>query len=418
VEELKTLAQLVLSFVILSSLVSFLFCSTATAQAASILSEVEYNDTFETANPILLNRTYTGTIEYYSTLSDLGSSSDYYKFVLPTDGNIIVTIKNQVDKNWYLDILTSDTIFNTATSNYSSDAVEASNKRNKIETGLPAGTYYIKITGSAETVDVPYYFETTFLQSTNFEKEPNDTLEEATPIKLNTVYSGVVEDYYVSWPSSGSSDDYYVFTLDHKTEITAAIKFKKDSIWYLELTNSTGDRLIKLYSGKPNHSTPSITKPLEAGTYYVRMSGFQETIDQPYRFILSNAGSAGLGALNEVSVYIDGEQQSFSQPPVLRNGTTFVPMRAIFKQLGATVRWNSLDKVVTATKDGIDVILTIDSKEAIVNGKTVLLAEPATIMKGSTMVPLRFVSQALGSEVVWDADSTTVYIRSNLYYEN
>lgn len=104
-------------------------------------------------------------------------------------------------------------------------------------------------------------------------------------------------------------------------------------------------------------------------------------------------------AAKEVRVIIDGEVQTFEQSAVILNGSTLVPMRGIFEKLGATISWKADTRTVTATKDGTSIIIRIGSKTATINGKAVTLAAPATIINGSTMVPLRFVSEALGSGV-------------------
>jgi len=412
---LRKLRLLLLSLALTFSFVPHMSHITVSAESLPVLSELEDNDTFETANSILLDRKYTGTIESYATSeSNPGSSADYYKFTLPADGNIIVSIKNELGKNWYIDILTPDHIYNTIyTSNFSIETVNPNRESNKIEVGLPAGTYYLKITGSPESVNIPYYFETTYLQGSNFEKEPNDTLDEATSIELNTAYSGVIEEYYDTWTSKGTSNDYYRITINQKGQIAAGIKSKKNASWYMELYNSKGDKLQKFYSDPNNHSISSALINLEAGTYYVRMSGFNDADDKPYRFMISNEGIKGLEALNEIPIYIDGALQAFPQSPIIKSGTTLVPMRAIFEKLGATVVWNSKNKTVTAKKDNIEIVLTIDSTEATVNGEKVLLAQPAEVKNGSTMVPLRFISEALGANVMWFPDTTTVYIGTN-----
>lgn len=412
---MKKLRFTLLSLIVISLFVPQMFHTTVSANHLPILSEMEHNDSFETANPILLDRTYTGTIEgYRSSESNSSSGVDYYTFTLPVDGNIIVSIKNEAKKNGYIDILTTDHIFNTIYSNnFSMVTVEPSTDANTIEVGLPAGTYYLKITGSSTSVDSPYYFQTTFLQGSNFEKEPNDTLDEATPIELNTAYSGVIEEFFDTWTTSGTSNDYYTFTLDRKTEITAGISSKKNAAWYMELFNVKGDQLLKLYSDEHKDSVSSTVISLDAGTYYVRMSGNRTINDKPYRFVISNTGVKTLKTLNEIPIYIDGEYQLFSQSPFIKSGTTLVPMRAIFEKLEANVVWNSKDRVVTAKKDNIEIILAVDSTEATVNGKQVLLAQPAEVKNGSTMVPLRFVSEALGADVIWFPDTTTIAIRSN-----
>ncbi|CAH0122186.1 MULTISPECIES: copper amine oxidase N-terminal domain-containing protein [unclassified Paenibacillus] len=114
----------------------------------------------------------------------------------------------------------------------------------------------------------------------------------------------------------------------------------------------------------------------------------------------------------EIQVYIDGELQSFEQPPVNIGGNTLVPMRAIFERLGADIKWNSVSQSVTAMKDGTKMTLTLNSKKAIVGDEEIALSVPAQLVRQTTMVPLRFVSEALGADVKWDAAAMTITIQT------
>ncbi|HEU4965014.1 MAG TPA: stalk domain-containing protein [Bacilli bacterium] len=119
-------------------------------------------------------------------------------------------------------------------------------------------------------------------------------------------------------------------------------------------------------------------------------------------------------AASDVQVVIDGQTQSYDQPPVIVNGRTLVPLRAIFEKLGAEVRWFGDTRTVTATRGTTSVILQIGSRQAYKNGASVTLDVEAQLIHSNTMVPLRFVSEALGAEVTWDGTTRTVYIASHL----
>ena len=86
-------------------------------------------------------------------------------------------------------------------------------------------------------------------------------------------------------------------------------------------------------------------------------------------------------------------------------------MRAIFEAMGASVDWNGETQTVTSVKDSTTISLTLNNNTATVNGKDISLAVPAKLINGSTMVPLRFVSESLGAEVNWDGASKTVTIK-------
>ena len=117
-----------------------------------------------------------------------------------------------------------------------------------------------------------------------------------------------------------------------------------------------------------------------------------------------------------LSIYVNGDRQSYSNLAKLEKGKTFVPLRGIFESLGSSVRYNSKDKTIDASKGNTKVWLKIGSRYAKVNGKTVLLDAPARIEKGSTLVPLRFISESLGAKVQWNQDVKTIKITN--YTEN
>ncbi len=111
-----------------------------------------------------------------------------------------------------------------------------------------------------------------------------------------------------------------------------------------------------------------------------------------------------------IHVLINDQPQAFEQEPIIQSDRTLVPMRAIFEALGAELEWNGVTRAVTATRGDRVIELTIGQMTARVNGEPVDLEVPAQIVADRTFVPLRFVAQALGAEVGWDAASRTILI--------
>ena len=110
------------------------------------------------------------------------------------------------------------------------------------------------------------------------------------------------------------------------------------------------------------------------------------------------------------TVMLNGNQLSFEVPPTIEDGRTLVPLRAIFEALGTNVEWNSTANTITAIKGDIQVKLQIGARTAYKNGSPVTIDVPAQIVNGRTLVPLRVISEVLGADVSWDGNTQTVYI--------
>ncbi len=126
-------------------------------------------------------------------------------------------------------------------------------------------------------------------------------------------------------------------------------------------------------------------------------------------------GAAGLApaasaAKAPISVNLDGKLQKYDQSPIILEGSTMVPLRGIFEGLGAKLAVSG--KKITAVKGRKTVVLTIGEKTAVINGQKVTLAQRSVVLKGRTLVPLRFVGEALGAHVSWNASKSLVTITS------
>ncbi len=123
-----------------------------------------------------------------------------------------------------------------------------------------------------------------------------------------------------------------------------------------------------------------------------------------------SAVAPGCALGKEITVVLNGDELSFDANPKLVDGTTLVPMRKIFEELGAEVSWNSGNNTVTAVKNGKSVVAKIGSKTVTVNGEVIEAAAASELSDGNTLVPLRIISEAFGADVEWDGDSETVTI--------
>lgn len=113
-----------------------------------------------------------------------------------------------------------------------------------------------------------------------------------------------------------------------------------------------------------------------------------------------------------VAVLVNGKQIEFDVEPIIEDGRTLVPMRFIFEALQAKVDWIADTRTAVAYKDGIKIEISIDNKTMLKNGKSIELDVPARLTDGRTLVPVRAVSEGLGAKVEWEPDSYRVIITS------
>lgn len=111
-----------------------------------------------------------------------------------------------------------------------------------------------------------------------------------------------------------------------------------------------------------------------------------------------------------ISVDVYGVPVEFDQPPVLKDGRTLVPVRAISEALGALVDWDEPTQTVTATLGDTVVKLVINSNQILVNGEVVEIDVPAEIINSRTLIPVRALSEAFGCNVQWDGDNYHITI--------
>ena len=128
----------------------------------------------------------------------------------------------------------------------------------------------------------------------------------------------------------------------------------------------------------------------------------------PMTILMSSIATA-----TPIGVYINNSKQYMPTNPVLNQGRSLVPLRAIFETMGAKVNWNQDTKTITGGKDNIEIKLSIGDKIATVNDKKVVLDVPATVINGSTLVPTRFIAESLGAKVEWDNKARSILINSN-----
>lgn len=127
-------------------------------------------------------------------------------------------------------------------------------------------------------------------------------------------------------------------------------------------------------------------------------------------FIVLTASASVFAGSDGITVIADGKTLEFDVEPEIINDRTMVPMRAIFEALGAEVTWNDNDKTITSAKGSTTVKMQINNTSMSVNQTEKTLDSVPVIHEGRTLVPARAVAEALNADVKWCGGSKTVII--------
>jgi len=150
----------------------------------------------------------------------------------------------------------------------------------------------------------------------------------------------------------------------------------------IQVTNKAGDTTTVKKTVIYGSTTARMTIVLKIGDPYMTVNGVKKEIDP------------GRGTV-----------------PVIVKDCTLLPIRALIETMGGTVGWEEKTQKVTIKLKTTTIVLTINSKQATVNGKVKELDVAPQLINERTMVPLRFVTEALGCQVEWNGDTNTVTIR-------
>ncbi len=126
-------------------------------------------------------------------------------------------------------------------------------------------------------------------------------------------------------------------------------------------------------------------------------------------------GKSGFVILNDsgIKVELDNLRLEFDVLPIIQNGRTLVPMRAIFEALGADVEWNGETQTITATNKNVTIQMQIGNNTLTKNGQNTQMDVCPQLVNGRTMVPVRAVSDSFNVTVGWDGYTQTVSLFTN-----
>jgi hypothetical protein len=248
---------------LLCTVAMFSICSFVTLKASAATSEVQSNDTMDTATNIAVNNTYTGNISE-------GGDVDFYKVSLTSDGVVNLKLNHaeipgDSKTYWKAELLNSAGDQYMYLESHGYDTEKSTNR------ALRKGTYYVKIyRGTGYFYDyttADYKLSVNFKGSNYYEKEFNDTMSAANEAVLNNSYTGNI--YY------GGDMDYYRVNLLNDDTINVILSHKKIlgntlNYWNVTIWDTYNNKYLHFnIDGTTDSADKSIN--LKKGTYYVRV---------------------------------------------------------------------------------------------------------------------------------------------------
>lgn len=114
--------------------------------------------------------------------------------------------------------------------------------------------------------------------------------------------------------------------------------------------------------------------------------------------------------INDVNYTVNGQAKKMDAKPFISNSRTLVPLRFIVEAIGGDVQWDGDSRVVTVNSNGKNIILPIDSKKITVDGREIAIDQAAIIKGDRTYVPIRFIAENLGMNVNYINESREIEI--------
>ena len=115
-----------------------------------------------------------------------------------------------------------------------------------------------------------------------------------------------------------------------------------------------------------------------------------------------------------IYVNVNGKAIVTDQPPIISNGRTMVPLRAVAEALGCQVEWDNTSKTATFVQGEVTAVVTVGENYITVGdgvyNSDLPIDTPAVIVNSRTMIPLRALSEGFGYSVEWDSKTKTVNI--------
>ena len=208
---------------------------------------------------------------------------------------------------------------------------------------------------------------------------------------------------------------YTKFNIDTKNKI-----IKRGMTLSLDSKGEYKGRKIKISPRVINYSFEDMTASVDPNTFNINIEDYGRNPkiiaklgDKTSTLSLYDENTKLIKMkINDVNYSINGEGKKMDAKPFIKNDRTLVPLRFIVEAIGGEVNWDNDNRLVTVNSKGKIIELPIDSKTIKIDGKDVNIDQAAIIKGDRTFVPIRFIAENLDMVVNYINDTREIEISS------
>ena len=116
-----------------------------------------------------------------------------------------------------------------------------------------------------------------------------------------------------------------------------------------------------------------------------------------------------------ITVTLNQEEIHFDEaPPIISGNRTLVPFRRLAEAIGVQVGWIEEERQIIGVGDQTEMVMTLGSDQAIVNGSVYQMNIAPQIVEGRALIPLRDFSETFGVKVEYSNGHVAMFYEEPL----
>ena len=373
---------------------------------SDLLTEREVNDTPQTANSLEVNRVIIGNS--YSR-----EDIDVYRMEIVQQGSLAIQLdSSRVHSGFHWQLMIQKE---------AEDAIHLGldeSGHRSVSVDVTPGVYFLHVMPMDDN-----WHDVDYVLTTRFQLQQEDPSQSEGPFLLEG-------GQFLQLPGGLLGDEPQILVYEHvhsaMNETIMVLMAYTDSevplILRVSIVASSDetiimDRVISISSQRYSY----LLHDMSPGEYTISIEDFSQEMQAGVTSHIGLFSPFDLDTLVELQIgnrefSINGVRREldpgFDTVPLIIDSRTMIPLRSLVEALGGSISWHPEDEMVGVSLNGRMLSLWIGGDTALVDHEEVYLPVVPMLIGGRTMLPLRFVSEALGCFVEWIADSETILIRN------